>query len=205
MRIGTVRIGEPGAGGFRRGAARVLTALVVMAASAACGQLQRQGGGSSYLIVNASSGSVSSDVGGDTAAATGGISADTAEVTFQLAMKDPGSAASPTTPTVANYITIDQYRVKYIRTDGRNTEGVDVPYSFDGGMTVTVGAQPVTSTFTLVRHIAKDEAPLRSLNVNGLVISAIAEVTFYGHDQTGRAVSANARFSVDFGNFRDQP
>jgi hypothetical protein len=203
MRIGKVAAGGPAAGAVRRTAARVVTVLAVVAASG-CGQLQRQGSGSSYLIVNASSSSVSSDVGGDRGAATGGIAADTAEVTFQLAMKDPGSTASPTTPTAANFITINQYRVKYIRTDGRNTEGVDVPYSFDGGMTVTVGAEAVTTTFTLVRHIAKNEAPLRSLNVNGLVISVIAQVTFYGHDQTGRAVSADARFSVDFGNFVDQ-
>ena len=44
--------------------------------------------------------------------------------------------------------------------------------------------------FTLVRNIAKDEAPLQALTVNGVIISTIAEVTFYGHDQTGREVSA---------------
>jgi hypothetical protein len=191
------------AGALRRNVAKKAALLVLAMTCASCGQLQRQGNGSSYLIVNASSGSVSSDVGGDTGAATVGISADTAEVTFQLAMKDPGSAGSPTTPTTANFITINQYNVRYIRTDGRNTQGVDVPYSFDGGMTVTVGTGPVTSTFTLVRRIAKSEAPLRALTVNGLVISTIAEVTFYGHDQTGRSVSAIARYSVDFGNFVD--
>ena len=119
-------------------------------------------------------------------------------------MKVPGSASSPTAPTTANYITVNQYRVRYIRTDGRSVEGVDVPFGFDGGMTVTVGTGEVTTTFTLVRHLAKNEAPLRALTANGLVISTIAEVTFFGHDQTGREVSAVARYSIDFGNFRDQ-
>ncbi len=48
-------------------------------------------------------------------------------------MKDPGSTASPSTPTSANFITVTRYHVKYVRTDGRNTQGVDVPYEFDGG------------------------------------------------------------------------
>jgi hypothetical protein len=186
----------------RRGA-RLAAALVLALTGAACGDLQRQGDASSYLIVNAVGGSVSSDVGADAGAAPA-IAADVAEVSFALALKDPGTPGSPTTPTTANYITVNQYRVRYIRTDGRNVEGVDVPFGFDGGMTVTVGANEVTTAFTLVRHIAKNEAPLRALTANGLVISTIAEVTFYGHDQTGREVSALARYSIDFGNFRDQ-
>jgi hypothetical protein len=186
----------------RRPGAQLAAALLLALASTACGQLQRQGDASSYLIVNAVGGSVSSDVGPDAGAASA-IAADVAEVSFALAMKDPGTAGSPTTPTTANYITVNQYRVRYIRTDGRNVEGVDVPFSFDGGMTVTVGTGEVTTVFTLVRHLAKNEAPLRALTVNGLVISTIAEVTFYGHDQTGREVSAVARYSIDFGNFRD--
>jgi hypothetical protein len=36
-----------------------------------------------------------------------------------------------------------------------------------------------------------------------VIISTIAEVTFYGHDQTGREVSVVGRLTVDFGNFGD--
>jgi hypothetical protein len=126
---------------------------------------------------------------------------DIGHVTFTLAMKDATSATSPTT---ANFITVNQYHVQYVRTDGRNTQGVDVPYGFDGGLTLTVGSGDVTGAFTLVRPIAKNEAPLKALTVNGLVISTVAEVTFYGHDQTGREVSATARYSIDFANFVDK-
>jgi len=36
-----------------------------------------------------------------------------------------------------------------------------------------------------------------------VIISTIAEITFYGRDQTGRDVSVTAQMLVDFGNFGD--
>jgi hypothetical protein len=45
---------------------------------------------------------------------------------------------------------------------------------------------------------------LAALASSGVIISTIAKVTFYGHDQTGREVSATASISVDFGNFADK-
>ena len=36
-----------------------------------------------------------------------------------------------------------------------------------------------------------------------IVISTIAEITFYGHDQTGREVITTGRISVHFANFGD--
>ena len=38
---------------------------------------------------------------------------------------------------------------------------------------------------------------------NPIVISTIARVTFYGHDQTGREVSATGNIDVTFANFGD--
>ena len=115
------------------------------------------------------------------------------------------TAASPTTPTTANYITVTQYHVSYIRSDGRNTPGVDVPFPFDGALTVTVGASAATASLTLVRLQAKNEAPLRNLvGGNGaLAISTIAQITFYGTDQTGRAVSVTGNISVNFADWGD--
>ena len=52
------------------------------------------------------------------------IFSDSGEVTLSLAMKD-----STIAPTSNNQVTINRYRVEYIRADGRNTPGVDVPYS----------------------------------------------------------------------------
>ena len=130
---------------------------------------------------------------------------DNGQAELQLAMKDPGSPESPTAPTTANFITVDRYHVRYIRTDGHNIEGVDVPYAFDGAVTGTVSSQGATLSFTLVRHQAKEEAPLRTLRSEdedvGIIISTIAEVTFYGRDQTGRAVSVTGKISITFADF----
>lgn len=129
---------------------------------------------------------------------------DLAKVTMTLALRDAGTASLPTEPSAANNITITRYRVRYIRADGRNTPGVDVPYGFDGGLTFTVAKGETTSpAFEIVRHVAKFEAPLAALAGNGVVINAIAEITFFGTDQTGREVAAVGNIGVDFGNFAD--
>jgi hypothetical protein len=126
---------------------------------------------------------------------------DPGRVVLALAMKNPVG----TEPTSANFVTFNRYRVTYIRADGRNTPGVDVPYPFDGAITATVTDQPVTVGLTLVRIQAKLERPLLPLVGGGgsLAISTIAEVTLYGADQTGREVSATGRISITFADWGD--
>jgi hypothetical protein len=129
---------------------------------------------------------------------------DLGEAEFAIVLKDPGSnPASPAAPSALNAVTITRYRVTYRRADGRNTPGVDVPYPFDSGLTATIGADGATAGFELVRHTAKQEAPLRTLAFNADIISTIAEVTFYGRDQAGNDVSATGLIGIDFGNFSD--
>jgi len=177
--------------------------------SASC--TMRQGEGNSYLIVE----SLRATAGGDDEDAgtnlqsdvfTGGsVIEDEGIVTFRLGMKDPGGAV-PTAATSNNFITVNRYRVTYFRADGRNTPGIDVPFPFDGAFTVTVGSGGTSeANFSLVRIQTKAEAPLRALRggSGASVISTIAEVTFFGHDQTGNAVSAVARISIDFADFAD--
>jgi len=196
--------------------AGLLIVIPTLFASASCGDLTRQGTASSYLIVTVLEAASGADPGkfqntlfSDviTIVDMDGVKvattfADLASVTFQLGMKDAGAAGSPTAPTSANAITLDRYHVRYVRADGRNVEGVDVPYAFDGGMTFTVSGN-ATGTFELVRHTAKHEAPLQALGANGVIINTIAEVTFYGHDQTGRSVSVTSKIAIEFGNFGD--
>jgi hypothetical protein len=196
--------------------ARLAAALSLVAftlASASCGQLTRQGTASSYLIVSALEASSGADPGGfggtlDSDVITiveevPTIFSDLGRVTFTLGMKDPGGAGSPTAPTQANWITVERYHVAYVRADGRNTQGVDVPYAFDGAATATVAGGDTTIGFTIVRHQAKEEAPLAALGNGAVLISTIAEVTFYGHDQTGREVSASGKIGISFGNYGD--
>lgn len=194
-------------------------------ASTGCASKLLDSSSSSYVIVDALQaasgaaptafgGTLASDVITNVKSSTGATGAtgtvptvfeDLGQVTLSLALKDPGTAASPTSPTTTNFITITRYHVDFVRADGRNAPGVDVPFSFDGGLTVTVGSSPATVAFTLVRSQAKQEAPLQAL-VNGggaITISTIATVTFYGADQTGRAVTAIAQISVTFSDWGD--
>jgi len=126
---------------------------------------------------------------------------DPGRAVLLLAMKDPVGAA----PTTTNLITFNRYRVTYIRTDGRNTPGVDVPYPFDGAITATISDEPTTVGLTLVRLQSKLENPLLPLVGGGgaLAISTLAEVTFYGADQAGHEVSATGRISVTFADWGD--
>jgi len=128
---------------------------------------------------------------------------DNGRVTMALALKDSGAPGSTAAPGPLNSVTFTHYRVQFHRTDGRNVQGVDVPYSFDSGLTFTVPADgSATAVFELVRHSAKDEAPLRALRVSGL-ISTIADVTFFGTDGGGKDVQVNGSIGIDFGDFAD--
>lgn len=188
--------------------ALIVGAILLVLASAGCGEMTRQGDASSYLVVNlleAAPGATPDEFGGTLLSDVitvvddvPGVYNDIGSVTLSLAMKDPLIA-----PSTTNAITINRYRVRYIRSDGRNTPGVDVPHGFDGALTMTVGEQGATGSFEIVRHVAKLEAPLAALTINGVIISTLAEVTFYGRDQTGREVSVMARMLINFGNFAD--
>lgn len=123
-------------------------------------------------------------------------------VSMSLIMKDPGTPVVAA-PTQLNFVTFNRYRVSYQRTDGRNTSGVDVPYPFDSAVTFTVTNDVTAANFQLVRHSAKEEAPLRALATSNAIISTIAQVTFYGRDQAGNEVTVTGNISVDFGNFAD--
>ena len=132
------------------------------------------------------------------------IFADTGEVVLRFSPKDVGPAGAPTVPSLNNEVTINRYRVVYRRADGRNTPGVDVPYGFDGAVTGTVpNGGTLTMGFELVRHIAKEEAPLVQLAVSATIIGAIADVTFYGRDLVGNELSVTASLLIEFGNFGD--
>ena len=191
---------------------KVLLGIFVLLVSVNCGELQTFGNSSSYLIVQqleAAKGNDPDEFSGDLASDVvtlvndqPTVYSDVGRVAFLLGLKDPGSPGLPTISGQNNAITVNRYRVRYIRSDGRNTPGVDVPHPFDGAFTVTVQA-PIEGVFTLVRVQAKAEAPLAALANNFLTISTIAEVTFYGRDQTGREVTTVANIGVHFSNWAD--
>jgi hypothetical protein len=187
--------------------------IALVAASVSCGDVVRQGRSPVYLVIEQfavanglstnptfTGAPLQSDV-----QTKGSVFNDLGQVTLRLSLKDIGPTASAPTPTTNNEVTLKRYHVEYVRTDGRNTPGVDVPYPFDGSITGTVPANAtLIISFELVRHDAKLESPLVQLISNLAVINTIANVTFYGQDQVGNAVNVTGAVSVDFANFADQ-
>ena len=130
--------------------------------------------------------------------------ADPGRVTFSLVLKDPGAPGITNVPSDQNTVQLTHYRVVFRRTDGHNVEGVDVPYSFDSGMTILVPATGSgQQTFDLVRVSAKLEAPLLALASNGQTLDCIADITFYGRDMHGNNVAVTGSVGVTFANFGD--
>jgi hypothetical protein len=186
--------------------ARVKMAVAVTAAlfGTSCSEAIRTGQSPSYLIISsltaAPGGTTNfgSTLQSDVVTSNGGIFADQGQASIQVAQKNPSGPA----PTDVNSITITQYHVDYVRTDGRNTPGVDVPFAFDGAVTATFPTQGAVQ-FTIVRVQAKQEAPLKALASSGgaNTITAIARVTFYGHDQNGREVSVMGNIEIHFSDW----
>lgn len=199
----------------------MLAALV--AATVSCGDVSRQGSSPVYLVIDTLTATRGGGTGGvasstlvsdvitnvttpapcTPATPCPTIFGDNGSVTLRAPLKDIGTG-TVLTPTTNNEVTITRVHVQYIRTDGRNVEGVDVPYAFDGAATGTIPAGgTLTLGFVLVRNIAKAESPLAQLRTSPNIITSIANVTFYGADRTGNAISVTGQISISFGNFGD--
>jgi len=189
----------------------VAVAVAAALAGASCGEVARTGRSPVFLVIeelNAAalagttfSGFLNSDV-----LTKGSTINDVGQADLSVRLKNPGTATAALTPSTLNAVTITRYRVRFERADGQNREGIDIPYGFDGGATVTVPESGnATVVFDLVRHQNKEEAPLRNLRGNGgqSIISTIAIVTFYGHDLAGNAVEGTGKITVNFADYAD--
>lgn len=191
---------------FATPVARAAAVAIAAISAASCAATGQPGKASAYLVVDsllAASGARPGEFSGTLASdvlTSGGILEDPARATFRLVMKNPEVGTSP-----ANWITIRGYRVTFTRADGRNRQGIDVPYAFDGAVTTTV-TDTASVDLVLVRAQAKLEAPLRALVGAGgaIAIATYADVVFYGTDQTGNDVTVTARISVTFADWGDQ-
>jgi hypothetical protein len=181
-------------------------------ATAACGDKVLQGKGSSYLVVDqlaAAKGSkpetFDTFLQSDVVTSAGGVFEDLGRVTLHIAMKD-ATVTTGTEPSANNMITVNRYHVDFVRSDGRNTPGTDVPYSVDGAVTGTITTSQTSLVFTIVPVQRKLEAPLRALRNQGgaVAIMTIANVTFYGFDQAGNAVAVTGSISVNFADWADE-
>ena len=180
-------------------------------AAAGCGDVVRQDRSPVSLVIESLAGA--SGASGKTGTFSGtlqsdvvtmvnnspSIFSDAGQVTMSFVMKD-----ILTTPSAMNSVTINRYRVTFRRSDGRNTPGVDVPFPFDSAVTFTIApGGTVTQAFELIRHVAKMEAPLAALQSSPVIISTVADITFFGHDLAGNELSASGTLGIQFGNFAD--
>ena len=201
---------------------RLVGLAALIAATVSCGDVVRQGSAPVFLVIDqlqaisgapprTASSTLTSDV--QTLVTSGGqctltspcptIFGDSGSVTLRAPLKDPGATTS-LSPTTNNEVTINRVHVEYVRADGRNTPGVDVPFAFDSAVTGTIAAGgTLTIGFELVRNVAKQEAPLVQLRSSSNIIGVIARVTFYGIDRVGNAIQTTGQISIEFGNFGD--
>ncbi|MCI0414829.1 hypothetical protein L0222_18795 [bacterium] len=129
---------------------------------------------------------------------------DNAEVTFDNHYLQIGPGAG-FNPSFMNDIIVTQFRVDFVRPNNRNTPGVDVPFGIDGTMNVRVNVDSTASgSILIVRHVAKREPPLAQLVFGGEdVLTANAQMRFFGHDIAGRNVTAVGLLEVHFANFAE--
>ena len=201
---------------------KALTCAVLMALSlgtSGCGVVQ-QGRAPAVVRID----ELTASAGGSTAGFTGYLHSDvvtnvtvntvvtatrfndSGRVTLSMVLRDPGIPGQSVTPSELNTITITHYRVVFRRTDGRNVQGVDVPFAFDSGMTMSIPASgSIQQTFDIVRVSAKFDPPLLALASNGQTLDCIADVTFYGKDQHNNDVAATGSIGVTFANYGDSP
>jgi hypothetical protein len=202
---------------------RLFAAAALVAATVSCGSVAREGRGGSFIVIDSLQGirgavtlapasavlvsdvitNVTSPPPCSTVAPCPTVFGDIGQAVMHIVMKDAGSA-SPTTASAINDITLFRYRVEYVRADGHNTPGVDIPYPFDGVITATVSSAQTTIGFDLVRTQAKLEVPLILLQANSApIVTQLAKVTFYGRDQAGNEVTVTGNIQINFGNFGD--
>jgi len=111
-----------------------------------------------------------------------------------------------------NDVVLESYEVRYVRSDGLDREGVDVPYRITGGMSAMIPAgETASASIVVVRHQAKEEPPLRNLRfLEGTgagggtdIVTIIARITVFGRTTSGKGVSATGSLQINFADFAD--
>ena len=138
----------------------------------------------------------------DVVISNGGICPDIVALRLENHFKNPGVVNTG----FRHDITVERYEVHYFRSDGRNVEGLDVPYSITGNLAQEVIEESAaTLNLEVVRRQAKLEPPLRNLVTGGaVVLTAFADITLHARTTTGEVTNpVSARLQIDFANFGD--
>jgi len=190
-----------------------LLGLAVLAIGlTACNPMENESDSASMLVVERMQGNnvkeqVSDYVQSDVIVVKSGASTIVADIGFATMSCRLLNPASTLGASPWNDIAVTRYVVSYIRTDGRNTPGLDVPYPFEGNLSAVfkVGFSQEIA-FVIVREVAKEEAPLLGLRTLGgeSVLQVTAKVEFYGHDMANKTVKATGYIPIFFANYANE-
>ncbi len=185
--------------GWKAGAGACALALALVAGGCAPDYVTGSTAPVNLLIASINDGGV---LDSDVRLSSGTICPDTVPVSLAVRAKNQNNV----TITVPQHVMVQQYEVRYFRTDGRANEGIDVPYRFAGPVAaeVDVAISGTTSVpVQVVRRQSKLEPPLS--NITGFqIVSMIAEITVSGQTVAGETVTATGRMQVDFADFGDE-
>ena len=184
----------------------LLLALLVVLVS--CNPIENETLSNSMLVIMKLTGQ---DINGNTAnymqsdvlTSENTVTADQATVTFGAQMLNPNPINGS---SHYNNVMVTRYVVTYFRSDGKNIEGTDIPYSFEGHLSALVEIDNIAElSFILVREVAKLEQPLINLHEGrgDGVLQLKAKVDFYGHDLANKVVKSTGYLSIFFANYAD--
>ena len=121
------------------------------------------------------------------------------DVEVRVVNKNPLAATA-----ISSDVQLESYEVRYTRSDGRGTEGVDVPYRVTGTLALLVPAGNEASfSLEVVRRQAKLDPPLTNINQT-TILTVSAQVTLYGRTISEKRVTASGRMQIDFADFGDE-
>ena len=179
----------------------VLAVLVALAAAGCVPGYFEEGNATRVLLLTAINGG--SPLSSDLTISTGAVCPDIVGVRVENHSKNPNVPAAG----FRDDIVIERYEVRYIRSDGRGTEGVDVPYRISGNVaSEIIGGEAVSVPIEVVRRQAKIEAPVWNLlgGGGGRIVTMFAEVTLHARTTTGVVTNAaQGRLQIDFADFAD--
>ncbi len=185
----------------------LISIMFIMVFLNSCNSVENLTQSSTILILESLTGK---DLNGDSSSdlwsdviTNGTVYNDNVEATITAKLLDPLAEES----TYYQDAIIDQIDVSFRRPDGKNVEGVDVPYSFSQKLNIRVEINGTsTFSFVVIRQVAKLEAPLRDLKEGGNegVLELIADITFYAKDVAGNRISPiTGSITVWCANFAD--
>ena len=193
---------------------KILVLIIVALVMTGCLAKEDDSTSASFLVINSLTGKDlegtdgSTIVFSDVVTSSGSIVNDNGVASITTLTYNPLEDSAGNDITFYMNVIVDQIDVEFMRTDGRNVEGVDVPYSFTQPMNMIVPVDEVVDIpFVLIRHVAKLEPPLFALSQvpnQGKVLQLVAKVTVHGKDLGGHRVAPVSGYvSVWCANFAD--